>query len=64
MTKLAVQSSTMATWVNGSAQLSELSRDAYVPLTLFNVVLERQMTDVLEEHTVTNRMGGRTITNF
>ena len=42
----------------------ESDRDVYSQPTLFNIFLERIMTDALEDHEGTVSIGGRTITNL
>ena len=42
----------------------ESDRDVYSQPTLFNILLERIMTDALEDHEGTVSIGGRTITNL
>ena len=43
---------------------TDLSKVAIRFTTLFNIFLERIMTDVSEDHEGTVRIGGRTITNL
>ena len=44
--------------------LVEVRQECLLSPTLFNVFLERIMTDALEDHEGTVSIGGRTITNF
>ena len=42
----------------------EVRQGCLLSLTLFNIFLERIMTDALEDHEDSVSIGGRTITNF
>ena len=56
--------SSTAAQKTGSEQQLESDRDVSLSPTLFNVFLERIMTDALEDHEGTVSIGGRTITNL
>ena len=64
MTRPLVQSSSTAAFETGSEQQLESDRGCLLSPTLFNIFLERIMTDGLEDHEGTVSIGGRTITNF
>ena len=52
----------MAAQEHGSEQQLELGRDEFL-LALFNIFLERLMSDALEEHDKKGSIDGKTITN-
>ena len=57
-------SSSMAAQETGSEQQLRVQQGCLLSPTLFNIYLERIMTDALEDHEGTVSIGGRTITNL